>query len=338
VSSFWPPILRQILAGEELSSEQAADAMRKIMAEEATPAELAAFVVALRAKGEGPREVGGLAEAMLERSPSVETPGPVVDTSGTGGDGAGILNVSTVAAIVAAGAGAVVAKQGDRAVSSRCGSADLLEGLGVDISLDPGGVARCLAQCRIGFLFGPVFHPALAHATGPLVLIGIPTVFGLLGPLSNPARPAGQVVGVAEARAEGAVAGVLAERRVHAYVVRGEDGLDEITTTGPTHLFEVASGVILERHLLPIEMGVPTASLDDLRGGDVEKNVGLAKDVLEGVKGAPRDIVAVNAAAAITVAGITNELAEALERAYESIDSGAAAQTLSKWVEVSNHP
>jgi anthranilate phosphoribosyltransferase len=334
--SFWPGILNQLLAGEELTGEVAAEAMRRILAEEATPAELAAFALALRAKGEGRREVGGLAEAMLERAPAVETPGPVVDTSGTGGDGAGILNVSTLAAIVAAGAGVLVAKQGDRAVSSQCGSADLLEGLGVNIGLGPEGVTRCLFECGIGFMFVPAFHPAIAHAKQPLATLGIATVFDFLGPLANPARPAGQVVGVFEPRMEPALAGVLADRKIRAYVVRGEDGLDEITTTAPTHVLEVAGGVVLERHLLPIEMGVPTSRLEDLKGGDVEKNVGLAKDVLEGVKGPARDIVAINAGAALAVAGKTDELLDGLEMAYESIDSGAAGRALSRWVEVSN--
>jgi anthranilate phosphoribosyltransferase len=336
VSSFWSSILGRLLAGEELATEDAAEAMRRIMAEEATPTEIAAFAVALRAKGEGPRELAGLAGAMLERAPAVDAPGPVLDTSGTGGDGAGIINVSTVAAIVAAAAGAVVAHQGDRAVSSRCGSADLLEGLGVNVSLGPEGVNRCLADCGIAFISTPVFHPGLAHANDPLRELGIPTVFGYLGPLANPARPAAQLLGVAEARIESAIAGVLAEREIHAYVVRGEDGLDEITTTGPTHLLEVAGRVVLERHLLPIEMGVPTASLEDLKGGDVEKNVDLARDVLEGVKGPTRDIVAVNAAAALTVGGVTHELPDGLDLAYETIDSGAAGRTLTKWVEASN--
>lgn len=336
MSSFWAAILGKLLASEELTAEEAADAMRRILAEETTPTELAAFAVALRAKGEGAREVGGFAAAMLEQAPAVETPGPAVDTTGTGGDQAGILNVSTLAAIVAAGAGAVVAKQGDRAVSSRCGSADLLEGLGVNIGASPEGVTRCLAECGMGFLFAPAFHPGITHAREPLAGLGIATVFDFLGPLANPARPTGQVLGVSDPRMEAAVAGVLADRKIRAYVVRGEDGLDEITTTGPTHLMEVAGGVVLERHLLPIEMGVPTARLEDLKGGDVEKNIDLARDVLEGVKGPHRDIVAVNAAATLTVFGKTDDLFEALDLAYESIDSGAAGRALSRWVEVSN--
>jgi anthranilate phosphoribosyltransferase len=336
MTSFWAPILGRLLAGEELSVDEAAETMRRIMSDEASPAELAAFAVALRAKGEGAKELAGLAAAMLDRAPVVETPGPVVDSSGIGGDGIGTVNVSTLAAIVAAGAGAVVAKQGGRAVSSRCGSADLLEGLGVDITLGAAGVSRCLAECGIGFMFTPAFHPGLAHAREPLEPLGIATVFDVLGPLANPARPRAQVVGVPEQRMEWAIAGVLADRDSHAYVVRGEDGLDEISTTGPTHLLEVAGKVILERHLLPIEIGVPTASLDDLKGGDVEKNFDLAKDVLDGVRGPARDIVAINAAAVLTVAGQTDEVPEGLERAYESIDSGAAARTLSRWIETSN--
>src|SRR6266516_8025863 len=236
MTDFWPAILSRLLAHEDLDTPVATDAMRRIMSGEATPSQIAAFVVALRAKGETAAEVAGLAAAMLELAPRVETPGPVVDTCGTGGDRAGTGNVSTMAAIVAAGAGAVVAKHGNRAATSQCGSADLLEALGVKIALEPEGVTRCLGEAGIAFMFAPVFHAAMAHAAGPRKEMGIPTVFNFLGPLTNPARPAAQVVGVADARMQPVLAGVLADRGTRAFVVRGRDGIDEITTTGPTRV------------------------------------------------------------------------------------------------------
>jgi anthranilate phosphoribosyltransferase len=336
VSSFWPEAIGRLLAPGDLSAEEAGDAMRRILAGEASQAQIAAFLAGLRSKGETPEEMAGLADAILELSPAVEVPGPVGATSGTGGDGAGTINVSTLAALVAAGAGMVVANIGTRAVSSRCGSADLLEGLGVNIGLGADGVARCLAECGIAFLFSPIFHPSLDMAAEARRDIGAPSAFDFLGPLTNPARPTAQVAGVWDRRVQPVLAGVLAQRGVRAYVVRGEDGLDEITTTAPTHLFEVGGGAVIERYLLPIEMGVAPARPEDLHGGDVEKNVDVARDVLEGVKGPATNIVAVNAAAALIVGGVVDELPEGLERATESIDSGKAARVLAKWVEVSN--
>jgi anthranilate phosphoribosyltransferase len=336
LTSFWPTVLGRLLASEDLSPEEAGHAMRLIMAGEASTAQLVAFAVALRGKGETAPEVAALAGAMLEAAPVVETPGPAVDTSGTGGDGLGTFNVSTLAAIVAAGAGVLVAKHGNRAVSSRCGSADLLEGLGVNIALGAEGVGRCLGECGIGFMFAPVFHPSLGVLSVPRKEVGAQTVFDFLGPLTNPAGPAGQVVGVSDSRMQSVMAGVYAKRGTRAYVVRGVDGLDEITTTGPTALMDVAGGAILEGHLLPIEVGVRTARLEELVGGDLETNMGVAKSVLAGEKGPAREIVAVNAAAALVVAEVDDQLHEALPRAFESIDSGKASQVLSNWIEISN--
>ncbi|MDQ3991326.1 MAG: anthranilate phosphoribosyltransferase, partial [Actinomycetota bacterium] len=231
MTEFWPGVLSRLVAGEDLSADHAREAMHRIMAGDATPAQIAAFAVSLRVKGETPDEITGLAAAMLELAPRVEAPGPVVDTCGTGGDRAGTINVSTTAAIVVAGAGAVVAKHGNRAASSRCGSADLLEALGIRIDLPPEGVSRCLAECGIGFMFAPVFHPAMAHAVGPRREMGIPTVFNFLGPLTNPARPRAQAVGVSDPRMLPKMAHVLAARGARAMVFRGNDGLDELTTT-----------------------------------------------------------------------------------------------------------
>ncbi len=336
MTDFWPTVLSRLLAKEDLSSDEAAQAMRLIVVSEATSAQVAAFVVALRAKGETPAEVGGMAEVLLELAPAVETPGPSIDTSGTGGDRSGTINVSTLAAIVAAGAGAVVAKHASRAASSRCGSADLLEALGVKIALAPDGVSRCLAECGIGFMFAPSFHPSMAKAAKPRQEMGVLTVFDFLWPVTNPARPEAQLVGVPEERMQRVLAGVLADRGTRAFVVRGDDGVDEITTSGPTHLLEARGGVVMPRHLLPIEMGVPTARAADVAGGDPKRNASIATAVLAGEKGPPRDIVAVNAGAALMLAGMSDDIPEGIERAFESIDSGKAGLVLSKWIEVSN--
>jgi anthranilate phosphoribosyltransferase len=312
--------------------------MRRIMSGDATSAQVAAFVVALRAKGETSTEVAGLAEAMLELAPAVTAPGPVVDTCGTGGDRAGTVNVSTMAAIVAAGAGAIVAKHGNRAASSQCGSADLLEALGVNIALDPDGVSRCLGEAGIAFMFAPVFHAAMAHAAGPRKEMGIPTVFNFLGPLTNPARPSAQVVGVSDERMQPVLAGVLNDRGTRAYVVHGQDGLDEISTTGASIVYETGQGETHPTVLDPADLDVPIARKADLVGGDAAHNAEVARKVLAGERGPARDIVVLNAAAALTVAGLATDLLDGLRKAAESLDSGNAAGTLAHWVEVSNRP
>jgi anthranilate phosphoribosyltransferase len=335
VSDFWPPLLTRLLEGEDLSTEDAAAAMEHVMSGESTPVQVAAFVIALRAKGETAQEVEGLAGVMLSMAPAVDAPGPVVDTCGTGGDRAGTINVSTIAAIVAAGGGAIVAKHGNRAASSRCGSADLLEALGVTVGLDPDGVSRCLNRCGIGFMFAPVFHPAMAHAAVPRRELGIPTVFNFLGPLTNPARPQAQVLGVAAERMLSVVSGVLSARGTRAYVVRGRDGLDEITTTGPTEAIETGAGDPRTFTLDPAALGIPPARAEDLVGGDAETNARIAREVLDGEGGPARDIVLLNAAAALTVAGVASDLAEGLARAAESVDGGAARDVLARWVEES---
>jgi anthranilate phosphoribosyltransferase len=334
--SFWPTILGRLLAQENLSVDEAAEAMRVIVSGKATPAQVAAFAVALRAKGETADEVAGLARTMLELAPPVETPGPVVDTSGSGGDRAGTFNVSTVAAIVVAGGGAMVAKHVTRAKSSRCGSAEVLEELGVKVALDADAVTRCLATCGIASLFAPLFHPALSHASQPRKEMGVPTVFDFLGTVTNPARPAVQVAGLSDQRMLQVIAGVLAERRVKGYVARGTDGIDEITTTGPTEVYEVNAGTFLKYYVLPIEIGIGVAKPEDLAGGDGKTNARIAKAVLAGEKGAARDIVCVNAAAAFSAAGLADDMQDGLARAAESIDSGKAARVLDRWVETSS--
>jgi anthranilate phosphoribosyltransferase len=336
MSELWPPLLTRLLAGEDLTADEAVGAMAAIMDGEATPAQIAAFVVALRAKGETSEEIEGLARTMLDRAVPVPTSGPVVDTCGTGGDRAGTLNVSTIAAVVVAGAGVPVAKHGNRAASSRCGSADLLEALGVKIDLDAAGVTRCIEQAGIGFMFAPVFHPAMAHTGVPRREMGIPTVFNFLGPLTNPARPVAQVVGVSDPRMQPKLAGVLGARGTRAMVVRGHDGLDELTTTGPSVVYDVRDGAVSETTVDPAALGLAPATAQDLVGGDVERNVSIAYWVLDGEHGPARDIVVLNAAAALHVAGRAASLEDGLSQAAEAIDSKAAREALTRWVEVSN--
>ncbi|MFB3739175.1 MAG: anthranilate phosphoribosyltransferase [Candidatus Velamenicoccus archaeovorus] len=334
--SFWPTILTRLIGGGSLSAEESAEAVRSIMREEATPVQVAGFLMALRTKGETVDEVDGFARTMLEFARPVASPGPVVDTCGTGGDRSGTINVSTLAALVVAGAGVTVAKHGNRAASSRCGSADLLEALGVRIDLDPAGVERCLAEAGIGFMFAPVFHPATAYAVGIRRELRVATVFNFLGPLTNPVRPSAQVVGVSDARMLPLLAEVLARRGVRAMVFRGHDGLDELTTTGPSTVYDARDGRISERTLDPATLGFERAAPEDLVGGDVDANADVARRILAGEPGPKRDVVVLNAAAALEVSGRAGTLEEGLELASASIDSGAAARTLERWAVVSN--
>ncbi|HEX6330922.1 MAG TPA: anthranilate phosphoribosyltransferase [Actinomycetota bacterium] len=331
----WPRVLSKIAAHEALTSDEAAEAMRQVMAGEASAGQLGGLLMALRTKGETADEVEGLARTMLEFANRVQPPAPVVDTCGTGGDRSGTFNISTVAAIVVAGAGVPVAKHGNRAASSHCGSADLLEALGVRIDLDAAGVEACLAEVSIAFMFAPVFHPAMAHAGPVRRELRVPTVFNFLGPLTNPARPFAQVVGVSDPRMLPLMAEVLARRGVRARLFRGADGLDELTTTGPSTSFEVADGSFRESTFEPAGVGLDPAAPEELRGGDVEEAVRIARAVLTGEPGPRRDVVVLNAAAALEVAGAASTLAEGLEAAARSIDSGAAASTLERWVAVS---
>lgn len=331
----WPHLLSRLTAGGSLSAQESAEAMLAIMSGEATPAQVAGFLMALRTKGETVDELEGLSGVALELAQPVVSASPVVDTCGTGGDRSGTFNVSTVAAIVVAGAGATVAKHGNRAASSRCGSADLLEALGVAIDLGRQGVQRCLADAGIAFMFAPVFHPAAAHAAGPRRELRVPTVFNFLGPLTNPARPAAQVVGVSDPRMLPLVAEVLARRGTRASVFRGEDGLDELTTTGLSTVFEARDHELREETLDPAELGFARARPEDLLGGDVARNLAIARGVLAGESGPPRDVVLLNAAAALEVAGRAQTLRQGVELAAEAIDSGRAQHTLERWVEVS---
>jgi anthranilate phosphoribosyltransferase len=331
----WPKTLSIVASGEPLTIDDASQAMRSIMRQEASPVQVAAFLLALRTKGETVDEMEGFARAALEFATPVKTPGPVVDTCGTGGDGVGTFNISTVSAIVVAGAGVVVAKHGNRAATSQCGSADLLEALGVKIDLQATGVERCLEEAGIGFMFAPVFHPAMAYAAGIRRELKVPTAFNFLGPLANPADPSAQVVGVSDARMLPVLANVLARRGIQARVFQGLDGLDELSTVMPSIVYEVRDHGVRKLTLDPDELELTHARISDLHGGGVEDNVVIARAVLGGEKGAPRDVVLLNAAAALEITGKVSSLIEGIAVAAEAIDSGAAEATLKRWIEVS---
>jgi anthranilate phosphoribosyltransferase len=332
----WPELLMRLSRREHLGTDEAAEAMRQIMAGEVSPAVIGAFLLALRTKGETVDEIDGLARTMLAFANPVTPPEPVIDTCGTGGDRSGTFNISTVAALVVAGAGVPVGKHGNRAASSHCGSADLLEALGVRIDLDAEGVRRCLAEAGIGFMFAPNFHPAMGHAGPVRRELRIPTVFNFLGPLTNPAAPHAQVVGVSDERMLPLMAEVLARRGVRAKLFRGEDGLDELTTTGISTVFDVRGGSVRETHLDPSGLGLPRARPGDLAGGDPAASADLTRRILSGETGPHRDVVLLNAGAALEVAGFAANLTEAMATAARSIDDGEALKTLDHWVEVSN--
>ena len=328
----WPQILTRLAARETLTADEAAEAMRGIMSGEATPAQIGGFLMALRTKGETADELEGLARTALEFANPVAPPAPVVDTCGTGGDRSGTFNISTVAALVVAGAGVPVAKHGNRAASSHCGSADLLEALGVAIDLDAAGVERSLAEAGIAFMFAPVFHPAARYAAPVRGELRVPTVFNFLGPLTNPARPVAQVVGVSDARMLPLMAEVMARRGIRAKLFRGEDGLDELTTTGLSTVFDVRGGDVRERHLDPADVGLARAAPEDLRGGGAEESASIARSILAGESGPRRDVVLLNAGAALEVAGAAPDIASGMALAARSIDEGSAASVLDRWV------
>jgi anthranilate phosphoribosyltransferase len=335
-ADLWPRTLQRLAAHEALSADEAADAMRAIMTGDVTAGQIGGFLMALRTKGETVDELDGLARTALELAHPVTPPAPVLDTCGTGGDRSGTFNISTLAAIVVAGAGVPVAKHGNRAASSHCGSADLLEALGVRIDLDAAGVERCLGEAGIGFMFAPVFHPAFGHAASVRRELRVPTSFNFLGPLTNPARPAAQVVGVSDERMLPLMAEVLARRGTRAKLFRGEDGLDELTITGPSQVLDVAGGKVRGSQLDPFVHGFTPASSEELTGGDAGGSARIARAILDGERGPKRDVVILNAGAALEVAGVAADLDEGLRLASASLDDGDAAAALERWVEVSN--
>ena len=331
-----PEVLSTLLAGEDLDDTMTSGVMGAIMRGDMTPAQVAGFTMGLRMKGETAEEIAGLVSAMRSFALPVDVAGPLVDTCGTGGDRAGTFNVSTLSALVAAGAGATVAKHGNRAASGKCGSADLLEAWGVVIDLPPAGVERCIDEVGIGFCFAPTFHPAMRHVMPARRELGVPTVFNFLGPLTNPAGARHQTVGVSDPTMAPKMAGVLARLgSVHAMVFHGSDGLDELTTTGPSTIWEVRDGSVESYDFDPADHGVARATVADLRGGDLKDNLRIADGVLDGKAGAPRDIVVLGAAAALLAADVVSGWDDALARAGESVDSGAARTVKDDWVALS---
>jgi anthranilate phosphoribosyltransferase len=323
-------ILEKLLDKNNLAMEEAYGVMSDIMEGRATPAQIGAFLIALRLKGETVEEVSGFAQAMRDKALRLDYPGNLLDTCGTGGDGMGTINISTLSALVVAGAGVKVAKHGNRSVSSLCGSADLLEGLGVKIDLPPSTAKRCLDECNFSFLFAPLYHPAMRYAAGPRKELGVRTVFNILGPLTNPARVRRQLLGVFSPSLTSFIASVLGKLGVErAMVVSSLDGIDEISISAPTKVSELRDGTIYEYTIEPERLGVRTYSLDELKVKSKEESVEIAQRVLAGeMEGAVMDAVLVNSAAALIVAGMANDFKEGMEIARESIRMGLAMRVL----------
>jgi len=329
--------LFKVVSGIDLTTAEAREVMKEIMRGQATSAQIGAFLTALRMKGETAAEIAGCARAMRENAIEVKPKQKVlVDTCGTGGDNSGTFNISTTAAFVAAGAGLAIAKHGNRSVSSRCGSADLLQTLGANLELNPEQVARCIDEVGIGFLFAPMLHPAMKHALGPRQEIGLRTIFNILGPLSNPAGAKRQLLGVYNSDLTELMAEVLlALGAEHAFVVHGADGLDELSTTGQNRVSRLYNGRIETYALDPRELGLPRASLNDFAGGTAEDNAAITRALLQGEQGPKRDIVLLNAAAALVAGGKTEGLKEGMALAAEAIDSGKALGKMERFVEFS---
>lgn len=335
----WAAVLSELIAGRDLSPEAAAWAMGQILAGEATDAQIAGFAVALRAKGETVSEIDGLAQGMLDVATPIALTSHAVDIVGTGGDRAMTVNISTMAAIVAAAMDVPVVKHGNRAASSACGTADCLEALGLVLNVAPGDQARVLGEVGIVFMFAPLYHPALRHVASARRELAVPTTFNFLGPLANPARPSASAIGVADERMATLVAGVIAGRGHRGLVFHGGDGLDELTTTTRSRVWLIASGQIVETTFNPEDLGIAPARPEDLVGGDPAHNAEVVRQVMAGQTGPIRDVVLLNAAAAaLAFAGpdvhrpVADQLRPHFERGAAAIDSGAAARRLSDWI------
>ena len=330
--------IARLIEAEDLTRDETVGAMDQIMSGNATDAQIGAFLIAMRLKGETVEEITGAAEVMREKATRIATRHEVVvDTCGTGGDHSGTFNISTAAAFVAAGAGLCVAKHGNRAASSLCGSADVLKALGVNIEATPEAVGRCLDEVGIGFLFAPALHGAMKYAIGPRREIGARTIFNVLGPLTNPAGARRQLIGVYSGDLTETLAGVLGRLgSERAFVVHGLDGLDEITLTGPTRVSELRDGSVSTCEIAPEDFGFSRAGAEDLKGGDADTNAGILLSVLKGEAGPRRDIVLLNAAAAIAAGGLAGDIPEGVGIAREAVDSGRAMAKLEKLREASN--
>ncbi|MGW4203379.1 anthranilate phosphoribosyltransferase [Streptomyces sp. NPDC004726] len=339
----WPGVLDSLLNHRDQSADATAWAMDRILSGEATNAQIAGFAVALRAKGVTVEEFTGLVRTMYAHANLIEVPGPSVDIVGTGGDGAKTVNISTMSAIVVAGTGAKVVKHGNRAASSASGASDVLEKLGVNLELTPRRVAEVAEEAGITFCFAVKFHPALRHVATARAELGIRTMFNFLGPVTNPARVKAQATGVADAAMAPVLAGVLAERGSSALVFRGDDGLDELTTTAPSRVWIVRDGTVREETFDPRDVGIDLVPVEALRGADASYNADVARRLLSGEGGPVRDAVLLNAAAALVAltpgdGPLAEQLSAAMARAAHSIDSGAAGSVLDRWITASNTP
>ncbi|MGW6291758.1 anthranilate phosphoribosyltransferase [Streptomyces sp. NPDC055058] len=337
----WPALLNGLLEGRDLSADDTAWAMDLIMRGEATDAQIAGFAVSLRAKGETVEEITGCVRALYDHANVIDVPGATVDIVGTGGDGAKTVNISTMSSIVVAGTGAKVVKHGNRAASSASGASDVLEKLGVNLELTPRRVAEVAEEAGITFCFAVKFHPALRHVAAARGQLGIRTVFNFLGPLANPARVKAQAVGVADRRMAPIMAGVFAGRGHSSLVFRGDDGLDELTTTGTSHVWVVRGGKVTEEVFDPRDVGLDLVDVSALRGADASYNAEVARRLLDGERGPVRDAVLLNSAAALVAlepapGSLTEQIRAGMEQAAEAIDSGAARRVLDRWVAVSN--
>ncbi len=341
MAATWPQVLTALVEGTDLSEAQAAWAMDEILSGEASPAQIAGFAVALRAKGETVDELAGLAAAMLGRATRISVPGRLLDVVGTGGDRSMSVNISTMAAIVAAGAGAQVVKHGNRSASSKSGSADVLEALGIRLDLPASRVAAVATEAGITFCFSAAFHPAMRFAAVPRRELGVATSFNLLGPLTNPARPGAQAIGCADPRMAPVMAGVYARRGVDAWVFRGDAGLDERTSATTSSVWRVSGGEGTTATVDPSALGLATAGPEALRGGEPAYNADVVRRLLDGERGPVRDAVLLNAAAALAVYDAPGEpvdaaLAAGLVRAADAVDTGAARAALERWVTATN--
>lgn len=336
----WPVLLNQLIAGTDLSQEDTSWAMDQMMSGTATPAQIGGFAIGLRAKGETSAEISGMAAMMLRHARRVRVDGRAVDIVGTGGDHSNSVNISTMASIVVAAAGAPVVKHGSRSASSQTGAADVLEALGIALDLPPETVERSVAEIGIGFCFAPLFHPALRNVGATRSQLGVPTTFNLLGPLTNPAQPPASLIGCAYQDKTEVLAEVFARRDASVLLVRGDDGLDELTTTTTSSVWVISGGEIRRESFDPSTLDIPLATAEQLRGGDVGHNAEVVRQLVNGKTGPVRDAVLLNAAGALAAftgfsGSLTEDLAAGLQRAAQAVDSGAAATLLTRWSEFS---
>ncbi|ROR44816.1 anthranilate phosphoribosyltransferase [Kitasatospora cineracea] len=334
----WPDLLSSLLRGNDLGQADTAWAMDRIMSGEASPVQVAGFLIAMRGKGETVEEIAGLVEAMYAHALPLEIPGPAVDIVGTGGDRAKTVNISTMSAVVAAAAGAKVVKHGNRASSSASGSSDVLGRLGINLELSADRVAAVAEEVGLTFCFAAKFHPSMRHTAQARAELAVPTVFNILGPLTNPAKVTSHAVGCFDTRLAGLIAGVLARRGAQGLVFRGDDGLDELTVTTTSHVWVIRGGEVTELEFDPREVGIDLVGIEALRGADAEYNAEVARRVLNGERGPVRDAVLLNSAAALVAlelgdAPLVEQIAAAMGRTAAAIDSGAAGELLKRWAE-----